>query len=91
LGIGPNPQSPIPNPQSPIPIKINLIFKELIIKLILFYLKIFNLYNKNNMMSAPIPVIETPKPNLDFKNKKSFKLASNKNLNYIFSLSYNEK
>jgi hypothetical protein len=42
-------------------------------------------------MSAPIPVIETPKPNLDFKNKKSFKLASNKNLNYIFSLSYNEK
>ena len=33
---------------------------------------------------------ETQKPNLNFQNKKSFKLSSN-NSNYNLSLSYNEK
>ena len=41
-------------------------------------------------MEAPLAVNETPKPNLNFQNKKSFKLSSN-NINYILSLSYNEK
>ena len=42
------------------------------------------------MMSAPIPIDETLKPNINFQNKKSFKLISN-NINYNLSISYNEK
>ena len=41
------------------------------------------------MLSAPLAIEETPKPNLNFQNKKSFKLPSN-NINYILSISYNE-
>jgi len=41
-------------------------------------------------MEALLAVNETPKPNLNFQNKKSFKLSSN-NVNYTLSLSYNEK
>lgn len=42
------------------------------------------------MSSAPIPIGLTPKPNIIFKNKKTFKLKENNN-NFYFSLSYNEK
>ena len=38
-------------------------------------------------MSAPIPIVETLKPNINFQNKKSFKLISN-NINYNLSISY---
>ena len=41
------------------------------------------------MLSAPLAIEETPKPNLNFQNKKIFKLPSN-NINYILSISYNE-
>ena len=41
-------------------------------------------------MEASLAVNETQKPNLNFQNKKSFKLSSN-NVNYTLSLSYNEK
>ena len=41
------------------------------------------------MLSAPLAIEETPKPNWNFQNKKIFKLQSN-NINYILSISYNE-
>ena len=42
------------------------------------------------MSSAPIPIDITPKPNMLFKNKKTFKLKENNN-NYYFSLSFNDQ
>ena len=44
------------------------------------------------MMSAPIPTpdITKPSPNMDFKNKKTFKLSED-NINFLLSLSTNEK
>ena len=41
-------------------------------------------------MEAPLAISETPKPNMNFQNKKSFKLAKD-NINYNLSLSYNDK
>ena len=42
------------------------------------------------MLSAPLANDTTPKLNLNFKNKKTFKILSN-NINYILSISYNEQ
>ena len=44
------------------------------------------------MMSAPIPTsdIAKPNPNMDLKNKKSFKISED-NINFLLSLSTNEK
>ena len=44
------------------------------------------------MMSAPIPTPDNtkPSPNMDFKNKKTFKLSED-NINFLLSLSTNEK
>ena len=42
------------------------------------------------MMSAPLAIGQTPKPNMNLQNKKSFQIASN-NTNYSLSLSYNDK
>ena len=41
-------------------------------------------------MEAPLAIFETPKPNMNFQNKKSFKLEAD-NAKYILSLSYNDK
>lgn len=41
-------------------------------------------------MSAPLAIGQTPKPNMNLQNKKSFQIASN-NTNYSLSLSYNDK
>ena len=42
------------------------------------------------MMSAPLAIGQTSKPNMNLQNKKSFQIASN-NTNYSLSLSYNDK
>ena len=42
------------------------------------------------MLSAPLANDTTPKLNLNFKNKRTFKISSN-NINYILSISYNEE
>ena len=41
-------------------------------------------------MEAPLAICETPKPNMNFQNKKIFKLKID-NINYDLSLSYNDK
>ncbi len=41
-------------------------------------------------MEAPLAIFETPKPNMNFQNKKSFKLEAD-NAKYTLSLSYNDK
>ena len=42
------------------------------------------------MMSAPLAIGQTSKPNMNLQNKKLFQIASN-NTNYSLSLSYNDK
>ena len=41
-------------------------------------------------MEAPLAINETQKPNMNFQNKKSFTLKID-NINYILSLSFNDK
>ena len=41
-------------------------------------------------MEAPLEINETQKPNMNFQNKKSFTLKID-NINYILSLSFNDK
>ena len=41
-------------------------------------------------MEAPLAINETQKPKLNFQNKKSFTLKID-NINYILSLSFNDK